>query len=201
MFRLRAAPLIVAATVLIVVAVSLVWRTVYAVSGPTPEDYRIYSAFLPRLAAQHGWRTSDMGIARATSVLSAPTADSWVPAALHPYPLNRLAAPEDVVRFCGKFCGRDFMKKNLVKWQLKPGADGQFPFDIISTPGATGSKRVVSVTRAGFDLWHRQAVLMYTVDCSEASAGVPTMCTEFGHAFLQKTNGTWNINELKGFDF
>ena len=204
MFPKRQATLLVTIIVLIALAVSVAWRVGYAVSDPTTEDFRVYAVFMSRLSRDHGWGTRDVVLARTTSKLSTPRTDSTIPAALRPAPPSKHIPPAEFVHFCGQFCGRDFMRNNLAEWKLKPSAGNQFEFALIDgpeSPRTAASKRVVTVTRVGFDVWHRRAVLMYSVDCSDPSGKVPIMCVELGHAFLQKTNGTWQVNQLIGFDF
>jgi hypothetical protein len=58
-------------------------------------------------------------------------------------------------------------------------------------------KGLVLLSRIGFNLWHRRAVLLYSEDCSDSSGEIPTMCVELGQAFLQKTNGTWHVDHLQ----
>jgi multidrug resistance efflux pump len=64
MFHKRKAPLLVTVIVLIVVAASVAWRTVYTVSDPSTEDFRVYAAFMSRLSADHGWGARDVVLAK-----------------------------------------------------------------------------------------------------------------------------------------
>jgi len=197
----RRTPLFVATIVLIGVGSVLVWRTVYSVSGPTTEDYRVYAAFVKRLAADNGWATNDVLLASPTSTLSEPRFEDWVPPGLQPGPPSKWIAPDYFVAFCGNTCGRDFMKKNLVAWQVEPGPASEFRVEIIPALGKAPNQRVVIVTRAGFDLWHRRAVLKYSVDCDHGTGDVPIVCVEFGQAFLQKINGTWKVQKVSAVTF
>jgi hypothetical protein len=56
-------------------------------------------------------------------------------------------------------------------------------------------------TRVGFNLWHTRAVLLYTADCNDYSPEFPTMCVEYGEAYLQKENGMWKVDHYDGTTF
>ena len=165
-------------TVLIVVAVSVAWRTVYVVGSPTPEEFRVYGAFMTLLSSVHHWRPSDIALEGKTLALSAPNPESWVPAELRPDPQSKM--PSEFAHFCGKFCGRDFTRKNLNRWSLEPAVEGQFQFEVMDSSSSLhmADKRVIALSRVGFDLWNCRAIVMYRADCSDSStAGLRGLST------------------------
>ncbi len=89
------------------------------------------------------------------------------------------------------------MHKNLRSWQLKAGSDKQFPFAVIpaNLESSSNVKRIVKVTRTGFDLWHRRAGLSYSFDCStgETSGRPAILCIQIGDVLLNKANGKWQV--------
>lgn len=87
------------------------------------------------------------------------------------------------------------MKRNLRAWTLSTHSEVHFPFDILpqSSEISTGErgKRIVTVTRPGFDFWHHRAVLMYSFDYGLGS--------QSGDVLLEKINGKWQVHSYTGF--
>jgi hypothetical protein len=196
-FCLPRVPLLIVVTVLIVMAVSVAWRNVYVVGSPSSEEYLVYTAFMRSLSAVHHWRPSDVALEGRTLALSRPEPESWVPAELRPFPPSKM--PSEFVR-CGKLCERDFMRKNLNRWSLEPAVEGQFQFEVTDSSSSSNlaDKRVIALSRVGFDLWNRRAIVMYRADCRDFSSAGPAVCAESGEAFLKKTHGMWEVDQFQG---
>jgi hypothetical protein len=195
-------PTVIVLTIVAAMASLLAYLLIYTDHGPTSEEFQVYETFVTRLSADRGWRRNDMAVANRTSGLSTPQPESHVPFELRPYPPDKRLPPQELVDFCGNFCGREFMRKNLTRWSLRPNADASFDLAIVDADNhqrILSTQRVFLLSRVGFDLWHRRSVLTYSEDCSDSSGEVPTMCVELGQAFLQKTNGTWHVDHLQGF--
>jgi hypothetical protein len=185
------------------IAVSIAgYRACYLDHGPASDEFATYSSFLARLAADG---IDNVALGDTTSKLGAFKGESWTPTELQPDPPEKAAPPLVFVEFCGNICGRDFMKKNLRAWQLKPSSDIRFPFVIVSGHSESSSdrKRIVSVTRTGFNFWRDRAVFSYSFDCtSSTSAGqVAALCIQMGEVLLEKTNGTWRVASYSGSIF
>ncbi len=163
-------------------------------SKPTSDELAVYEVVLASLSQDWGFR---LALADTTSQLVTPAGESWVPAELQPDPVSRAAAPEQFVEFCGDLCGHDFMRKNLRKWQLMPSSNEKFPFPVVSSNSTVLSHpiRAVSVTRCGFDVWHRRAVVSYSFDAStDGSLHEPAaMCAASGDIFLKRVNRGWQV--------
>jgi hypothetical protein len=195
--RTKPAPAVVVISVAaLMAAVACFWA--YSNSGPTPEEFRVYSAFLNRKAADEHLRPNDFALARTTLELSDPQYESWIPAELRhdkTYPSSEFAG------FCG-FCARNFVSKNLTAWHFEPGPHDAFSITVVeaSERSQTLPKRyvAVSVTRVGFNLRHTRAVLSYSANCNDYSpdSGV---CVELGDAYLEKRNGIWNVDHYTDF--
>jgi hypothetical protein len=198
MLRLRR--ILIASVVLIAVAISAIRYLTYAVVAPASEDYEGYAAFVKSLSVQHGWQIKDIQLVSPTRTLILPTFESWVPAELQPHSPAEIVAPDSLVQFCGNFCGQEFIRKNLTAWPLKPFATDQVRFSYSPKTDLKAGDRAVSVTRIGFDLWHRRAVLEYSVDCSDSSGRIPIMCVEFGDVSLQKISGRWAVKEFNAIN-
>ncbi len=194
-------PAVSVLTIVAAMAGLLVCLRIYTDRGPTSEEFQVYETFVTRLAADRGWRRNDMAVANRTSGLFTSQPENYVPLELRPYPPDKRHPPQEFVDFCGNFCGREFMRKNLTRWPLRPNTHASFDFAIVEADDQQwirSARRVVLMSRVGFDPWHRRAVLTYSQDCSESSGEVPTMCVELGRAFLRKTNGTWQVDHLEG---
>jgi hypothetical protein len=172
----------------------------YSNSGPTPEEFRVYAAFLNRKAADEHLRPNEFALARTTLELSDPEYESWIPPELRhnkTYPSSEFAA------LCGSFA-RNFVTKNLTAWHFEPGPHDAFSISVVeaSEPSPTLSKPyvAVSVTRVGFNLWHTRAVLSYSANCNDYSpdSGV---CVELGDTYLEKRAGIWNVDHYTDFLF
>jgi len=98
----------------------------------------------------------------------------------------------DFKSFCGR-CAKDFVKKNLNSWALRPTAE---LLVVDATQPQIVGKNVarITVSRVGFDLWHTRAVLAFEADCSDAEKS--RMCLEIGKASLKKENGRWTVEQL-----
>jgi hypothetical protein len=165
---------------------------------------RVYAAFLARLSTE--WSpTEHPALADMSFHLVMQRGENWLPAGLRPDPPEKAAPPPQVIDFCGSLCGRDFMRKNLRPWQLKPTRDVQFPFDILpnSAELSTDGKRVVTVTRVGFDMWQHRAVFSYSLDYSAgARAGQDAVvCVQIGDVLLEKVNGRWGVTRYSASVF
>jgi hypothetical protein len=191
-------PLLIVVTVLIVIAVSIAWRKFYVVGSPTSEEYLVYAAFMTQLSAAHHWRPSDIALEGRTLALSTPKLESWVPSELQPNPPSKMLS--EFVHFCGKLCERDFMRKNFDRWSLEPAVGGQFQFDVTDSSSSPdiANKRVIALSRLGFDLWNRRAIVMYRADCRDSSTAPLAVCAESGEAFLKKTDGMWEVDQYQG---
>jgi hypothetical protein len=164
------------------------------------DDFAVYEAFLARLSEDWASRGDTVALANTTSKLVPLVAETWVPVELRPYPPEKAAPPERFFSFCGHLCGYRFMKRNLQSWPLEPGSTTHFEFDVVpasseKTVRARGNKRIVSVTRPGFDLCHHRAVLAYSVDCSAAGTAtqVAVVCVQLRNVLVEKVNGKWRI--------
>jgi hypothetical protein len=167
--------------------------------GPASDEFFVYAAFLSRLSKDETLPLDRFALADTSFQLVAVAGEDWIPAELRPYPPDEAEASERFIDFCGAWCGRDFMTKNLRAWRLMPTSAMKFRFDIVPTssePSPTeGGKRVVTVTRPGFDLWHHRAVFSYSFDCG--SGETPTkdavMCVQFGQVLMERINGEWRV--------
>jgi hypothetical protein len=95
--------------------------------------------------------------------------------------------PPDFVKFCGVLCGRDFVRKNLRNWQLRPSAAGEFGVSIVDASESSRippEKREVVGDTCRFNLLRNRAVLSYSADCNDYSPEHPIMCLELGRAYL-----------------
>jgi hypothetical protein len=198
---IRRRKITVAAIAIFIVAIAITAAYVWAPPhrSPTSDEFSVYAAFLSRLAKDEKLSLDRLALADVSSKLVAATGENWIPAELRPYPPEEAEASEHFIDFCGSLCGQDFMRKNLRAWQLKATSGMQFPFDILPTSAepspAEGGKRVVSVTRPGFDLWHHRAVFSYGFDCSGGAtpeAGA-VMCIQLGEVLLERINGQWQV--------
>jgi len=182
------------------IAATYIWA--YPRRGPTSDEFAVFAAFLSRLSTDGVERPA---LAETSSQLVAPPGEAWAPAELRPHPPEKAEASENFIRFCGSLCGRDFIKKNLRAWRLKPSSGVQFPFDIVPASAepspAEGGKRIVDVTRPGFDLLHHRAVFSYSYDC--ITGGTPeedaVICVQYGDVLLEKVNGRWQISSYSAF--
>ena len=205
---LRRRKIAAAAAAILVTAIAITAGYVWAARhrAPTADEFSVYAAFLSRLSKDDKFSPGRLALADASFQLVAPSGKSWIPAELLSYPsaiwencaaLDEAAASETFIDFCGALCGRDFMTKNLRAWRLSPPSVMRFPFDLVPTSAeaSEGRKRVVSITRPGFDLWHHRAVFTYSFDCAaSANAAEDTIsCVQFGQVLLQKTNGGWQV--------
>jgi hypothetical protein len=171
--------------------VGLFWR--YSDRRPTREEFRVYDGFLSRLASDEQMQQNSFALARMTLALSDPQYDSWIPTELRSdktHPSSEFAA------FCG-FCARNFVRENLAAWPLEPGPHGASGISVIGSwepPQGPSKQHIVSVTRAGFDLWHTRAVLWYSTSCSDDS-----LCLQLGAVYLLKENGGWKVEHYEAF--
>jgi hypothetical protein len=148
---------------------------------PTPDEYAVYEAFRVRLSADIGWDSGSVRLAGKTTKLEQMRTDSLIPVALHPYPPEKMAPPKEYVAFCGYLCGREFMKRNLTSWDL----------------GVTGDKLPsgkLAVSRVGFDLLHRKAVMQYSFNCIGSTRRIPVLCSQSGSVYLSKTDRQWRVD-------
>jgi hypothetical protein len=194
-------------TTLVLVGISTValiafwtYRRTYADQNPTRDEFQIYSALLARLASDRGLRPTEMVLARTTLQLSAPVVVSWIPAELRQ---QKMRAPSEFVSFCGALCGHDFERKNATTWQLTPDTRAGLDAPVVEPipAGQQPERRVIEVSRVGFDLWHRRAVLMYSANCTELSPEFPRMCVELGQVYLRKKDGAWRVDHYQSFTF
>jgi hypothetical protein len=183
-----------AGTLAVAIAITAAYIWAARHRAPTTDEFSVYAAFLSRLSKDDKLCPDRLALADTSFKLVAVTPDNWIPAELRPYPPNEAEASERFIDFCGAFCGRDFMAKNLRAWQLKPASAVRFPFDILAT-SAEGGKRVVTVTRPGFDLWHHRAVFSYSFGCSAGGSATEdaVLCVQFGQVLVQRTNDEWQV--------
>ena len=194
---MKPAPAVVAISVAVLMAtVAFFWA--YSNSGPTPEEFRVYSAFLNRKAADGQLRPNDFALARTTLELSDPQYESWIPTELRhdkTHPSSQFAA------FCD-FCAGNFVSKNLTAWHFEPGPHDAFNISVVEAfePPQTLPKQhvAISVTRVGFNLWHTRAVLSYSANCNDYSSD-SGVCVELGDAYLEKRNGIWKVDHYTDF--
>lgn len=185
---------------IVIAAVSVARFWTYSSCRPSSGEFQVYAVFLTRLAADRHLQPNELVIAHTTLQLSAPQSVSWTPLELRP---NVMQPPPNFVSFCGQLCGHDFVGKNSSTWQLKPSGSDGFGISIGDVPKTpqTPKKHAVEVTRVGFNLWHTRAVLLYTADCNDYSMEFPTMCMEYGEAYLRKENGIWKVDHYRGTTF
>jgi hypothetical protein len=167
------------------------------------DEFAVYAAFLARLS--HDSRLTTFALADISSKLAAPTpGETWIPRELLPYPPEKAAPPEQFVNFCGSRCGYEFMSRNLHVWRLNPDSNMHFPFDVLPQSSEVTirkqGKRIVSVTRPGFDFWHNRAVLTYSFFCGSdgTNAQMAVICTQSGDVLLEKVNGKWQVRSYSG---
>jgi hypothetical protein len=182
-----------------VVATAIAVAYFRADRGPTSEEFRVYSALLKRLASDRHQQANEVALATTTLELSDQHYDTWIPAELRS---NRTHPPSDFVAFCG-WCGRDFVRKNLAVWRFNPSAAGTLGISVVEASESSPIppiKRVVAVTRIGFNVWHNRAVLSYSADCRD-SPEIFAVCVELGQAYLRKKNGSWELDHDDAFWF
>lgn len=204
---LRRGKITAAAAAIVVMAIAITAACVWAARhrAPTADEFSVYAAFLSRLSKDDKLAPDRLALAGTSFQLVAATGENWIPAELRPYPPDEAEASERFIDFCGALCGRDFMTKNLRAWRLKPTSAMQFPFDIVPTSAepspAEGGKRVVTVTRPGFDLWHHRAVFSYSFDCSAGASPAQDAvnCVQFGQVLLERINGRWQVTSYSAF--
>jgi len=197
----RRSKIAVAASAILLAAMAITAAYIWTARhrGPTSDEFLAYVAFLSRLSKDETLPLDRFALADTSFQLVAAPGESWIPAELRPYPPDEAEASERFIDFCGALCGRDFMTKNLHAWRLKPASATQFPFDLVPTsaePSPAGSgKRVVTVTRPGFDLWHHRAVFSYSFDCNGGVSPGPdaVSCVQFGQVFMERINGAWRV--------
>jgi hypothetical protein len=195
----------VAATAILVMAMAIITAYVWIARhrGPTSDEFFVYAAFLSRLSKDETLPLDRFALADTSFQLVAATSENWIPAELRPYPPNEAEASERFIDFCGALCGRDFMTKNLRTWRLKPTSAVKFAFDIVPTSAepAQGEKRVVTVTRPGFDLSHHRAVFSYSFDCNGGVSPGPdaVSCVQFGQVLMERINGEWQVTSYSAF--
>jgi hypothetical protein len=136
----------------------------------------------------------NFALARMTLPLSDPYYDSWIPTELRS---DKTHPSSDFAAFCC-FCARNFVRKNLAAWRLEPGLRGSSGISVVEVserPQAPSKQFVVvSVTRAGFNLWHTRAVLWYSTSCSDDS-----LCLQLGAVYLLKGSGGWKVDDYEAF--
>lgn len=184
---------LVAISIALAISGCIAYRIAGCSRGPTSDEFAVYAAFFFQLSADG---IDHVALAERTSKLVVPTGESWTPVELRPDPPEKAAPPAHFVEFCGSICAHDFMKQNLRSWQLKPTSDIQFPFPIIPAhPESFEGKRIIAVTRTGFDLWHRHAVFSYSFDCSAAARPWQdaVLCIQMGEVLMEKANGKWRV--------
>ena len=197
--RLRgiAVAVIVLAVVALGAAVGYRWNC--SRSGPTPDEFRVYSTVLDHLAADRNLPRKLVAIERTTSKLEEHQIENWVPTELRP---DKGKPPSNFVKFCGTLCGYDFVWKNQQEWRLEPSADVRFPFVVLRVSEAlqrtSSSGIVVRTTRPGFDLWHRRAVLTYSFACP-LSGDDSFECVDLERAYLEKTTEGWRVVRHEDF--
>ena len=152
---------------------------------PTPDEYAVYEAFRVRLSADRGWNPNAIVLVGKTSNLQQTHADSRIPAALYPYPPEKMLSPKEFVAFCGYLCGREFMKRNLASWDLGVNRE-RLPLGKLA------------VSRVGFDIPHHKAVMQYSFNCSDSTRRIPMRCLQFGSVYLIKTNEQWRVERYTG---
>jgi hypothetical protein len=195
----------VAATAILVTAMAIttayVWKSRHR--GPTSDEFFVYAAFLSRLSKDETLPLDGFALADTSFQLVAARGENWIPAELRPYPPDEAEASARFIEFCGALCGRDFMTKNLRAWRLEPTSAVRFPFDIVPTSvePAQGEKRVVTVTRPGFDLSHHRAVFSYSFDCNGGVSPGPdaVSCVQFGQVLMERINGEWQVTSYDAF--
>jgi hypothetical protein len=200
MHRRTTIMLSVALISLVIVAITVAYFGAHSDRRPSSGEFQVYGVFLARLAADRHLGPNELVIAHTTLQLSARQYVSWIPPELRS---DGMQPPSNFVSFCGQLCGHDFVGKNASAWQLKPSGPDEFGISIGEVPKAPQMPRkyVVEATRVGFNLWHTRAVLLYTVDCNDYSPEFPTMCVEYGEAYLQKENGMWKVDHYDGTTF
>jgi hypothetical protein len=195
----------VAATAILAMAMATtaayVWTTRHR--GPTSDEFFVYAAFLSRLSKDETLPLDRFALADTSFQVVAAAGEHWIPAELRPYPPDEAEASRRFIDFCGALCGRDFMTKNLRAWRLEPTSAVKFPFEIVPTSAepARSEKRVVTVTRPGFDLSHHRAVFSYSFACSGGVSPGPDAisCVQFGQVLMGRTNGKWQVASYSAF--
>jgi len=168
-----------------------VWK--YFGAGPTSEEFRLYDAFLTRLASEGYLGQHSFVLEGETLQLSDPEYDSWVPTELRH---DKTWPNANFVSFCGRLCAHDFVRKNLAASQLKPSPKVRTAFRILGGSESIGSGQcAIWVTRAGFDLRQRRAVLSYHERCDGYGGMI------LGDVYLLRENGMWKVDDLQSFIF
>ena len=184
------------ACVVLTVAISaIVFYNMTVVREPTTDEYRVYSSLVHHLADDDLLAKKQLTVINQTSKLTLPNYDF---SAQPPTPTEwKITAIDDLSfsdfkSFCGR-CAKDFIKKNLNSWSLRPTAE---LLVVDATQPQIVEKNVarITVSRVGFDLWHTRAVLAFEADCSDAEKSL--MCLEIGKASLKKENGRWTVEQL-----
>lgn len=197
------------ATVLFIFAASAVYVRIHFPGEPAEEEFSVYDAVLHRLS--NDWTSSPVhsppdrfALAKRTSKLTELPYDEHIPAELRPYSREKAGAPTWLTDFCGYLCGLNFVRKNMRSSELKPAANETLPFELVASSTelkATNSAvRIVRVSRPGFDLWHRRAVLLYSFNCGHdgSSAQIALLCGQSGYVLLQKEHGAWQVRDYSG---
>ena len=170
------------AAIAVVLMAAVVYLLRYSDRGPTSEEFRVYSALLDRLGADEHEGRSSLALVGRTLELSDPHPESWIPTELRS---DRFQPPSDFVSFCGHLCGRDFVRKNLVVWWLRPNTT-EFPFSTVKDSNT--EQYEVAVTRVGFNFLRTRAVLSFAAGC------IMSACGKSGDAFFVKQRGIWRLD-------
>ncbi len=159
--------------------------------GPTWEEFRVYDAFLSHIASDYGLRQTRLVLEATTLKLSNPHYDSWIPTELR---ADKTWPNPSFVSFCGRVCTDDFVRKNLVVWQLKPSPKTGTALRIVGASETLEAEHcAISVTRVGFDLNCARAVLSYVERCD----GYGGMM--LGDAHLLREDGMWKVKSYQMF--
>src|SRR3984957_5808988 len=106
--------------VAIAITAAYIWAARHR--APTADEFSVYAAFLSRLSKDDKLLPCLLALADTSFQLAAITGENWIPAELRPYPPDKAEASKDLIDFCGAWCGRAFMAKNLRAWRLEPSS-------------------------------------------------------------------------------
>jgi hypothetical protein len=193
-----------------IISVALVAATIgylaYVRDGARSDEFAAYAALLAHLSHESPPTTFVLADMSSKLIASDPQ-ETWIPKELRPYPPEKAAPPDDFVSFCGRWCGHEFMRRNLKAYPLNPGSKVRFPFDVLHESSEVTArergKQIVSVTRPGFDFWHYRAVLTYSLDCSSdgTSEQIAVICVQTGGVLLERVNGDWHVRSYSAIVF
>jgi hypothetical protein len=166
------------------------------VSGPSREEYTVYSAFIKELAASKQLFGSEQ---LGDPELALAIVDKTVVAKND----STAVLPLDFAAIGTEELGQDYFQQNAKSWRLEPRFEIPFKYGLISADtidrkpldssvSPAGHRRVSGVlrlSRVGFDRKRIHGLLSYSYECG-------ALCGRAGIVMLQKNESGWSVKEF-----